>query len=192
MTDQGPESPDKLLDELHSLQALLDQDADDPGIPVLSDVIDEADGRPDGNLSPTVNASTLELDFDGFEVDEQLLREGLGLEEPIASPPSSAAKLPEAPFQATLTATTSPTGPVPETLPPDAVAPAAAAAAPDSATAPATPIQAALVDAANPAFDELLADLVDQCLLELEDLLRPRLEQLCRDLLAGAAPPERH
>ena len=189
MSDRRPETPDKLLNELHSLQALLDQEADDPGIPVLSDVVDSGDADAGEAFSPAVAASTLELDFDDFEVDEQLLRDGLGLEEPVAAPQllhATGSRTSTADANAGAGAGTSAAG---EDVP--ASAPHAAAVSPsrDSATATATAPLPAQDDAARADFDELVAEMLDQCLLELEDLLRPRLEQLCRDILARGTPP---
>ena len=174
MNDQRTDSPDKLLDDLESLQALLDAELDGLDIPVLSDVVDAGSEDEADALPPGVSASSLELDFEGFEVDEELLEQGLGLDEPAPVYPAMPQPAP----------------------PPPSPAPAATAPAQQLVLPPVRHLdseagrqaQPTLYASAEPAAaiddDERVASLVEQCLAELEELLRPRLERLCRELLA--------
>jgi len=187
MNHRQPESADKLIDDLESLQALLDQEAGEARIPVLSDVVDPGDTAGREGLTPSVTASALELDFEGFEVDEQLLIEGLGLEEPtVAAAPApipARAPVPEAPAFAN-----------PPWAPPLAGMSPAAASMPavDTPTVSEVipPAPAAAHSPIHQGEDEVIAEMVNRCLAELETLLRPRLEQLCRELLATPTSPD--
>ena len=239
------DSVNLILDDLESLQGLLDEELAALNIPLLDDVVD-----PDQKAAfeARLDAATMELDFDEFIVEEEL-PEGLGLDlqddppESITTPSAAIhpteEPLPEtdvtnrddmeqvdllaqpeiAPDTVELTSDVgespadSPIEPLAAT---EAVAEAASTdnqVVPDqSVTAEKSPtsdeeqlvlppvadLNAELGLTAAPGTEtmssagidsereELIANLVDQCLLEVMDLLQPRLEQLCRELVTEA------